>query len=55
MKSEKILTAIPMMQELDENSLDLVLEAIKSCKTVQHLSELSTNTSSSDVLNKLLA
>lgn len=44
MKSEKILRAIPLMQELDDGSLDLVLDAIKSCQAVQALSQLSQST-----------
>lgn len=44
MKSEKILKAIPLMQELDDSSLDLILDAIKSCQAVQALSQLSKST-----------
>lgn len=42
MKSEKILKAIPLMQELDDGSLDLILDAIKSCQAVQALSQSAT-------------
>lgn len=52
-KSEKILKAIPLMQELDDSSLDLILDAIKSCQAVQALSQLSQSTTFGNTLIQL--
>lgn len=53
MKSKKILNAIPIMQELDESNLDLVINAINSCRAVQALNELRNTNDFSNQIEKL--
>lgn len=53
MKSKKILNAIPIMQELDESNLDLVISAINSCRAVQALNELRNTNDFSNQIEKL--
>lgn len=53
MKSKKILEAIPIMQELNESNLDLVINAINSCKAVQTLSDLKKTNDFSNQIEKL--
>lgn len=53
MKSKKILNAIPIMQELDESNLDLVISAINSCRAVQTLNDLRNTNDFSNQIEKL--
>lgn len=53
MKSKKILNAIPIMQELDEKNLDLVINAINSCRAVQALNDLRNTNDFSNKIEKL--
>lgn len=53
MKSKKILNAIPIMQELDESNLDLVINAINSCRAVQALNDLRNTNDFSNQIEKL--
>ena len=41
------------MQELDDSSLDLILDATKSCQAVQALSQLSQSTTFGNTLIQL--
>lgn len=43
MKSEKILNSIPKLQQLDENSLDLISNVINSCLVVQAMQQAQKN------------
>ena len=53
MKNKKILNAIPIMQELDDVSLDLVINAINSCRAVQVLNNLKDSDDFLNQINKL--
>ncbi|WP_185748272.1 hypothetical protein [Metaclostridioides mangenotii] len=56
MKDNKILLVIPKLQNLDEERVDLIVNAINSCTIVQNLEKLKAPTDYTkkleDTLNK---
>lgn len=52
MKSEKILEAIPKLQKLNDDMLDLIGGAIDSCLAVQSIEKA---TKDKETLNKLVS
>ncbi len=54
MKEEKILRALPQLQNLDEERVDLIVNAINSCTIVQDLEKLKVPTDYTQRLDSVL-